>query len=148
MGAFAEAMQAAESSAQASTDAAATTSAPDSGATDSSPESTAASPGTAPSTPQPPQSQPSPSGARTPTTPASSGDVAQQQGKQVDLRALQEARGQNKALRDTYGWLPREHASSMRQFYQAYLGDRVGALTGELEPLLNSPHEFARIVEF
>ena len=57
----------------------------------------------------------------------------------VPAPALREAREQNKALRDTYGWLKRDHVPAIREFYEHYQRDPVQAVVGQLQEMLQHP---------
>ena len=60
--------------------------------------------------------------------------------KMVPAPALTEARQQTKALKETYGWLPREHVPAIRGFYEAFQKDPVEAVVDQLRQMMEHPH--------
>ena len=59
--------------------------------------------------------------------------------KMVPAPALQEARQQTKTLKDTYGWLPKDHVPALRGFYESFQSDPVTAVVDQLRQLMEHP---------
>ena len=57
----------------------------------------------------------------------------------VPAPALQEARQQTKALKETYGWLPKDHVPAIRGFYEAFQKDPVEAVVDQLRQMMEHP---------
>jgi len=57
----------------------------------------------------------------------------------VPAPALTEARQQTKALKETYGWLPKDHVPAIRGFYEAFQKDPVEAVVDQLRQMMEHP---------
>lgn len=112
----------------------------DSGST-SSTAPASATPDPAPSAPAsgdpPPATVPkaaTPGPAAKPADPA--GTPATSPWPKAATAAIREARDQNRALREQYEWLPTEHVSAIRGFYESWRQDPIAALQTQVAELL------------
>lgn len=63
----------------------------------------------------------------------------------VPLGALNEARNELRTIKESHGWLPKEHAPAFRQFYESYQRDPVAAIAENLNELLGHPQHGPRL---
>lgn len=141
MGEFADAME--QATPAADTSAPDTSAVPADSGSDPSPSLGSSSPDLAPSvpgrsTPAPTSGAP-PGKAGAPAAKPSGAPGAAPDARMVPAPALTEARQQTKALRDTYGWLPKDHVPAIRGFYESFQRDPVGAVVDQLKQMLEHP---------
>ena len=114
----------------------ATEASPDSGSAGSSrtPEAAPLAPPEGAAGKPPGEQKPGTPGAVQPATPSGDPTIA-----------LKTARNELRALKATYGWMPREHAKAWKGFHESYTRDPVGALIEEVKPFLDRPDTRARL---